>query len=117
MIWLASAPVNSSTGILILDGTLCACRVARMSVHRVPDSVRAIDQRRGRPVYRAKIVNSDTTGIVVKKTGGFAVGKRISFAMLKDLEGVEISGPVANHEWRSGVIWRIQKNCLQLTRT
>ena len=82
-----------------------------MSDHRVPATVQAIDTWRKRRVYRAHIVNSETAAVVVKSAHTLEVGDRISFAKLSDL-----NGSVPQH-WRSGVIWRIDDNCLHLTRT
>jgi hypothetical protein len=81
-----------------------------MTRNRVPKP-EAIDTWRRRPVYRARIIQSDTAAIVVKSARALKLGKRISFARLSDLErGTAI-------DWRSGVIWRIDKGCLHLTRT
>ena len=81
-----------------------------MSDHRVHATVQAIDTWRKRRVYRAHIVNSETAAVVVKSAHMLQVGNRISFAVLSDL-----NGSVPRH-WRSGVIWRIEKDCLHLTR-
>ena len=81
-----------------------------MSAQRVP-AVAAIDTWRSRRVYRARIVNSDTAPVVVKSAKALKVGKRISFARVPNLEAS------ARLDWRSGVIWRIEKGCLHLTRT
>jgi hypothetical protein len=82
-----------------------------MNAHRLGSKVSAIDAWRNRPVYRARIVNTETAAVVVRSTRVLKVGKRISFAKLSDLER---SAPGT---WRSGVIWRIDKGCLHLTRT
>ncbi len=82
-----------------------------MSVHRVPVRIEAIDTWRRRPVYRAQIVNTETAAVVVKSARSLNVGKRISFAKISELDG-----GVPRH-WRSGVIWRIENDCLHLTRT
>jgi hypothetical protein len=78
--------------------------------------VKAIDEWHRRPVYRARIVNLETAAIVVKSARRFEVGRRISFAKVSDLEGRPPTGP-REQTWRSGVIWRIEKHCLHLTRT
>jgi hypothetical protein len=81
-----------------------------MSAHSL-NKVEAIDFWHNRPVYRARIVNSDTAAIVVKSARALEVGRRISFAHLSDLQRG------TPRDWRSGVIWRIDKGCLHLTRT
>jgi hypothetical protein len=82
-----------------------------MSARSVPPTIQAIDTWRRRPVFRASIVNSYTAAVVVKSTRSLKVGRRISFARLSELQG---SAP---RDWRSAVIWRIEKRCLHLTRT
>ena len=82
-----------------------------MATDSLPAKVPAIDAWRKRPVYRARIVNSETASVVVKSIRALKVGTRISFAKLSDLEGRQ------PRQWRSGVIWRIEKGCLHLTRT
>jgi len=82
-----------------------------MSASRVSTKVQAIDTWRRRPVYRARIVNSDTSAVSVNAAGGLRVGKRIAFARLSDLDHGTL------REWRSAVIWRIDNDCLHLTRT
>ena len=90
-----------------------------MSATRV--AVQAVAAFGRRPVYRARIVNSDPDRIVVKSARMFSVGQRISFATLSDLERTEApreqSRKAAEDRWRSGVIWRIDQGCLHLTRT
>jgi len=81
-----------------------------MSAHRLP-KLEAIDTWNRRPVYRAQVINSDAAAIVVKSPGTLKVGKRISFARLSDLEQGMPS------DWHTGVIWRIKRHCLHLTRT
>jgi hypothetical protein len=81
-----------------------------MTAHRV-SKAKAIDTWHRRPVYRARVVNSETASIVVKSARRLRVGERISFARLADLQGGHPD------DWRSGVIWRISKRCLHLTRT
>ena len=82
-----------------------------MSALRVPRAIHAIDTWQRRPVYRAQVVNSETAAVIVKSARGLKVGKRIAFARLADLKG----GITA--DWRSAIIWRIEKDCLHLTRT
>jgi hypothetical protein len=78
--------------------------------------VKAIDVWGRLFVYRARIVNSAESGIVVKSRL-LTVGKRISFAALSDLEGADGRRTLPRGKWRSGVIWRIDNDCLHLTRT
>jgi hypothetical protein len=87
-----------------------------MSIQRLRTKVEAIDSWGKRPVYRARIINTTTDGIVVKSGRVLEVGKRISFATLSDLEALGRK-PDPKFKWRSGVIWRIDKGCLHLTRT
>jgi hypothetical protein len=70
------------------------------------------------PVYRARILTSEVVDVVVKSARRMAVGERISFATLSDLAAAEsASNSPALPAWRSGVIWRIEKGTLRLTRT
>lgn len=70
------------------------------------------------PVYRARIRTSEVVDVVVKSARRIAVGERISFAALADLAAAESpSNSSALPPWRSGVIWRIEKGMLRLTRT
>ena len=110
-------PTEGSQTAILAGGTLCAYRSSRMSAPRVLATVQAIDKWRRRPVYRARIVNSEVGGIVVKSARKFSVGKRISFAKLVDLDGTDTDRTPVDHRWRSAVIWRIEKGCLHLTRT
>jgi hypothetical protein len=87
-----------------------------MSAHRV--QIEAVAAWGRRPVYRARIVNSEPARIVVKSARQFSVGQRIHFATLPDLDRIEAHQRAAPAtSWRSGVIWRIDKGCLHLTRT
>jgi hypothetical protein len=88
-----------------------------MNARHVAAHIHAIDAWGKLPVYRARIVHSEVAGIVVKSPRLFTVGKRISFAKLSDLEGAATGRRPPRHTWRSGVIWRIEKDCLHLTRT
>ena len=87
-----------------------------MSARQAP-AVQFIDSWGKRPVYRARIVNSGLAGIVVKSARNLSVGQRISFATLADLATRPNLCSRRQEEWRSAVIWRIEKNCLHLTRT
>jgi hypothetical protein len=80
-------------------------------------AIKAIDEWRKRPVYRAKIGNSEIAGVVVQLARMLKVGKRISFARLTDLQGTDQGRTLAKQGWRSGVVWRIEKECLYLTQT
>jgi hypothetical protein len=88
-----------------------------MNARRPGPSIEAVDVWGRLPVYRARIVNSEISGIVVKSARVLTVGKRISFAALSDLEGADARRRLPREKWRSGVIWRIGKDCLHLTRT
>jgi hypothetical protein len=88
-----------------------------MSARRFGSNIEAVDLWGKLPVYQARIVNSETSGVVVKSARALIVGKRISFAALADLQGVDTSRVPPRNKWRSGVIWRIDKGCLHLTRT
>jgi hypothetical protein len=88
-----------------------------MSARRVLNTVEAVDEWRRRPVFRAKIIDSDVSGIVVKSARYLSVGRRIAFAKLADLNGITTDRTPISCQWRSAVIWRIEKNCLYLTRT
>ncbi len=68
-------------------------------------------------VLRACIVNTETADIVIRSSPALCVGKRISFVKLSDWERMKPSRRPSAELWRSGVIWRIEKNCLHLTRT
>jgi hypothetical protein len=78
-----------------------------MKAHRAPALVHAIDKWRKCRVYRARIGNSEVVGIVVKSARMLKVGKRISFARLLDLEGIDHDGTPTEQEWCSGVISQI----------
>ena len=82
-----------------------------MSMRRVSGKVQAIDQWRRRPVYRARILNAESSAIVLESARTLKVGQRISFVMLSEFE------EATPQEWRSAVIWRIENDCLHLTRT
>ncbi|MFO1497137.1 MAG: hypothetical protein U1G07_01850 [Verrucomicrobiota bacterium] len=82
-----------------------------MRTPTLPAKLKAIDAWRNRTVYRARIVNTETAEVVVKSARVLKVGKRISFAKVSDFEGPR------PQNWRSAVIWRIEKDCLHLTRT
>jgi hypothetical protein len=82
-----------------------------MGIHRFSNRLASVEVSRRRRIYRARIVHSETADIVVKAGSQLEVGKRISFAPVVVLEG---STPP---QWRSAVIWRIDKGCLHLTRT
>ena len=60
-----------------------------MSDDRGSIGVQAIDRWRRCPVYRARIDDSKVAGIVVKSARRLQVGKRVSFAMLVDLNGID----------------------------
>jgi len=105
--WLGSAPPNYTGGTRGPRYALCLS-ICRMS---------AVPQGRKSSIYRARIVHSDAAGIIVKAPHKIAVGARIAFAMLSVLEGVDASNSAPASVWRSAVIWRIEKDCLRLTRT
>jgi hypothetical protein len=70
-----------------------------------------------RPICRAKVVKSEPTRIMVLSPGSLTVGERIVYASLADLEGFDLDQTPPAETWRSGVIWRVDKDCLHLTRT
>ena len=80
-----------------------------MSVPRAP-KVEAMDRWHKRPVYRARIVNSETAAVLIKSPRCLRVGKRICFARLSETKGA------TPQDWRSALIWRIADGCLHLTR-
>ena len=55
---------------------------------------------------------SAPAAVIVKSSRDLKVGKRISFALVSDLERRRTAS-----QWRSAVIWRIDDGCLHLTRT
>ena len=81
-----------------------------MSAHRLVKS-EATDLSGQWRAHRARVVNSETSTVLIKSTARLKVGERISFTRLSDMQ----SG--TKPDLRSAVIWRIAKGCLHLTRT
>ena len=88
-----------------------------MNAPCLPAKVQALHEWRKRSVYRAKVVKSEAAEIVVISPHRLTVGQRICFVPLTDLEGTNADRIPSAQTWRSAVIWRIDQNCLHLTRT
>jgi hypothetical protein len=88
-----------------------------MNAPCLPAQVQAVNEWRKRAVYRAKVVKSEAAEIVVMSAHSLTVGQRICFVPLTDLEGINRNRTPPEQTWRSAVIWRIDQNCLHLTRT
>ena len=71
----------------------------------------------GRVVHRAKVVKAEAAEIVVMSAHSLTVGQRICFVPLTDLEDINTNRTPPAQTWWSAVIWRIDQNCLHLTRT
>ncbi len=63
------------------------------------------------------MVQSVPARIMVLSPGSLTVGERIVYASLADMQGFDLDQTPPAEKWRSGVIWRIEKDCLHLTRT
>lgn len=76
---------------------------------------KALSTQSAQRVYRARVVNSGYTEIIVKPVRTLTVGKRITFLQVTELKAGRVK--VNDPKWRSAVIWRIDNGCLHLTRT
>ncbi len=90
---------------------------ARVKVSRLPASPVRAKGRLQRPICRAKVVKSEPATIMVLSPGSLTIGERIVYACLADLEGMDLDQTPPAEKWKSGVIWRIDKDCLHLTPT
>jgi hypothetical protein len=79
--------------------------------------VQAITGISKRAIWRAKVVKSEPTQIVILSIRTLAVGQRITYAFVSDLERAHVDRIPPGDTLRSAVIWRIEKDCLHLTRT